>query len=69
MNVTVGQSVVPTDALFEPVDADHLHVELTVFEKDAVQLRKGQRIRFTVPSDSATERIAKVCLDCPPRGH
>ena len=62
VNVTVGQSVTPTDALFELVDPDHLHVELTVFEKDAVQLRKGQRIRFTVPSDSATERFAKVYL-------
>ena len=62
VNVTVGQSVTPTDALFELVDPDHLHVELTVFEKDAAQLRKGQRIRFTVPNDSAVERTARVYL-------
>ena len=62
VNVTVGQSVTPTDALFELVDPDHLHVELTVFEKDATQLRQGQRIRFTVPNDSSQERMAHVYL-------
>ena len=62
VNVTVGQSVTPTDALFELVDPDHLHVELTVFEKDVPELRKGQRIRFTVPNDSAAERTAVVYL-------
>ncbi len=62
VNVTVGQSVTPTDALFTLVDPDHLHVELTVFEKDVPQLRKGQRIRFTVPNDSAAERTASVYL-------
>jgi len=62
VNVTVGQSVTPTDALFELVDPDHLHVELTVFEKDVPLLRKGQRIRFTVPNDSAAERTARVYL-------
>lgn len=62
VNVTVGQSVTPTDALFELVDPDHLHVELTAFEKDVPLLRKGQRIRFTVPNDSAAERTASVYL-------
>ncbi|MBC6608805.1 efflux RND transporter periplasmic adaptor subunit [Hymenobacter sp. BT188] len=62
VNVTVGQSVTPTDALFELVDPDHLHVELTVFEKDVPQLKKGQRIRFTLPNDSSAERIARIYL-------
>ncbi|WP_051718600.1 efflux RND transporter periplasmic adaptor subunit [Hymenobacter sp. IS2118] len=62
MNVAVGQSVTPTDALFVLVDPDHLHVELTVFEKDATQLKQNQRIRFTVPNDSSVERTARVYL-------
>ncbi|MBC8082899.1 MAG: efflux RND transporter periplasmic adaptor subunit, partial [Hymenobacter sp.] len=65
VNVTVGQSVTPTDALFEIVDPEHLHVELTVFEKDVARLRKGQLVRFTLPSDSAgggRERTARVYL-------
>ncbi|MFC7671181.1 efflux RND transporter periplasmic adaptor subunit [Hymenobacter humi] len=62
VHVTVGQSVTPTDALFELVDPAHLHVELTVFEKDVPLLRKGQRIRFTLPNDSSAERTATVYL-------
>ncbi|MDO7845158.1 efflux RND transporter periplasmic adaptor subunit [Hymenobacter sp. M29] len=62
VNVTVGQSVTPTDALFQLVDPDHLHVELTVFEKDVPLLKKNQRIRFTLPNDSSAERTARVYL-------
>ncbi|MCB2408097.1 efflux RND transporter periplasmic adaptor subunit [Hymenobacter lucidus] len=62
VNVTVGQSVTPTDALFELVDPEHLHVELTVFEKDVPLLKQGQRIRFTLPNDSSSERTASVYL-------
>ncbi|PJJ60963.1 efflux RND transporter periplasmic adaptor subunit [Hymenobacter chitinivorans] len=62
VNVTVGQSVTPTDALFELVDPEHLHVELTVFERDVPLLKQGQRIRFTLPNDSSSERTASVYL-------
>ncbi|UOQ52263.1 efflux RND transporter periplasmic adaptor subunit [Hymenobacter cellulosivorans] len=62
VNVTVGQSVTPTETLFELVDPRHLHVELTVFEKDVPQLRADQRIRFTLPNDSSAERTASVYL-------
>ncbi len=63
VNVTPGQSVTPTDVLFELVDPDHLHVELTVFERDAPRLQKGQLVRFTLGSDSlGQERLARVYL-------
>lgn len=65
VNVTVGQSVMPTNALFEIVDPEHLHVELTVFERDVARVRKGQLIRFTLASDSTGsrhERTARVYL-------
>ncbi|SMB80444.1 efflux transporter, RND family, MFP subunit [Hymenobacter roseosalivarius DSM 11622] len=65
VNVTVGQSVTATETLFEIVDPEHLHVELTVFEKDVSKLQKGQLIRFTLPSNSASsslERTARVYL-------
>ena len=65
VNVTVGQAVTATETLFEIVDPDHLHVELTVFEKDVSKVRKDQLIRFTLPSDSARggpERTARVHL-------
>src|SRR6476661_511895 len=65
VNVTVGQSVTPTEPLFEIVDPEHLHVELTVFERDVARVQKGQLIRFTLASDSAglqRERTARVYL-------
>ena len=63
VNVNVGQSVTPTDVLFEIVDPEHLHVELTVFERDVSQLEKGQLVRFSLSNDSAgTERTARVYL-------
>lgn len=60
--VTTGQSVTPTDALFQLVDPSHLHVELTVFERDAARLRKGMPIRFTLPIDSSAEHHADIYL-------
>ncbi|HEX8426234.1 efflux RND transporter periplasmic adaptor subunit [Hymenobacter sp.] len=63
VNVTVGQSVTPTDVLFEIVDPEHLHVELTVFEKDVPQLHKNQLVRFSLSNDApGTERTARVYL-------
>jgi len=65
VNVTVGQAVTPTDALFEIVDPEHLHVELTVFERDVARVQKNQLIRFTLASDSTgsrRERTARVYL-------
>ena len=64
VNVSVGQSVLPTDVLFEVVDPGHLHVELTVFERDAPRLQKDQLVRFTLASDSvgAPERLARIYL-------
>ena len=68
VNVTVGQAVTATEALFEIVDPEHLHVELTVFERDVARVRKDQLIRFTLASDSGAagrsrhERTARVYL-------
>ncbi|RSK45451.1 efflux RND transporter periplasmic adaptor subunit [Hymenobacter rigui] len=65
VNVTVGQSVTATEPLFEIVDPEHLHVELTVFEKDVARVQHGQLIRFTLASDSTgsrRERTAHVYL-------
>ncbi|GAA4372033.1 efflux RND transporter periplasmic adaptor subunit [Hymenobacter koreensis] len=53
VNATTGQTLAPTDPVAELVDPTHLHVELTVFEKDAPRVRVGQRLRFTLASDSA----------------
>lgn len=63
VNASAGQSVTPTDVLFEIVDPGHLDVVLTVFEKDAPQVRVGQTVRYTLTNDSAgVEHRAQVYL-------
>ncbi|MGX5690279.1 efflux RND transporter periplasmic adaptor subunit [Arcticibacter tournemirensis] len=61
VNVNGGKFVNPNDVMFEIVDGTDLHVELNVFEKDAAQVRPGQRVRFTLAGET-TEQYAKVQL-------
>ncbi|HZY81186.1 MAG TPA: efflux RND transporter periplasmic adaptor subunit [Cyclobacteriaceae bacterium] len=61
VSVNIGKFVNPSDVLFEIVDTEHLHVELTVFEKDVPKLKIGQKVRFTLANETK-ERIATVYL-------
>lgn len=61
VNVNIGMFVNPTDVMFKIVDTEHLHAELTVFEKDVPKLKIGQKVRFTLANES-TERMATVYL-------
>jgi len=62
VNVNIGKYVNPADVMFEIVNTEHLHVELTVFEKDINKIKEGQRIRFTLPNEDDKERRAFVYL-------
>jgi len=62
VNINLGKYVNPADVMFEIVNTEHLHVELTVFEKDISKIKKGQRIRFTLPNEDNIERLATVHL-------
>lgn len=46
----------------ELISKDHLHLELDVFEKDIVQLKEDQLIRFRVPGSNGQDHLAKVHL-------
>lgn len=61
VNVNVGQYVSPKDVLFRIVNTEHLHVELTVFEKDVSKLKEEQKVRFTLANETE-ERTATVHL-------
>lgn len=37
-------------SLMEIISSEHLHLELDVFEKDIVNIKKGQKISYTVPA-------------------
>jgi cobalt-zinc-cadmium efflux system membrane fusion protein len=58
----IGRFVNPVDVLFELVNTDHIHAELTVYEKDITKIKKGQKVRFTLPNENDNERTAKVFL-------
>ncbi len=52
VNVNIGKSLSPTDVLFEIVNNDNLFLELTLFEKDANKVSKGQKIRFFINNEA-----------------
>lgn len=62
VNVTMGTYVSPATAILEIVDNDHLHLELSVFEKDILKLKKGQLIHFKIPESSQQSYLADVHL-------
>ncbi len=62
VNVNIGSFVNPQDIICEIVDTEHLHAELTVFEKDITKVKKGQKIRFVLVNESDKERTGSVYL-------
>lgn len=50
--VNTGTYVSPADKIIEIMNTDHIHMELKVFEKDLLQLKKDQEILFSVPEAS-----------------
>jgi cobalt-zinc-cadmium efflux system membrane fusion protein len=62
VNVNIGKYVNPTDVMFEIVNTDDMHLQLSVFEKDVTSIKKGQKIKFTLPSEDNKERTATIYL-------
>lgn len=61
INANIGSFVNPADVMVKIVDTEHLHAELTVFEKDVPKLKIGQKVRFTLANET-TERTATIHL-------
>lgn len=62
MNVSTGSYVSPASEILEIVDKVHIHLELVVFEKDILKVKKGQQIRFRIPEASEETYSAEVYL-------
>ncbi|MGA9271331.1 MAG: efflux RND transporter periplasmic adaptor subunit [Lutimonas sp.] len=60
--VNTGSFVDPSNPIMEIVNATHLHLEIQIFEKDAIRIVKGQRIIFRVPEYSDKTYAAEVHL-------
>lgn len=52
VNINIGKFVSPSDVMFEIVNSDKLFLELTLFEKDADKVSKGQNIRFFINNET-----------------
>ena len=62
MNVSKGSFVSPATEIMQIVDNEHIHLELTVFEKDILKVKKGQEILFSIPEASDEAYRAEVHL-------
>lgn len=62
VNVNIGKFVNPQDVICEIVNTEHLHVELTVFEKDLNKIQVGQKVNFYLVNEGGKERTATVYL-------
>jgi len=62
VNAVKGKYAEPTDIIFEIFDTSHLHLELKVYEKDILKVKKGQKIAFSVPEANSKSYTAEVFL-------
>jgi cobalt-zinc-cadmium efflux system membrane fusion protein len=62
MNVAMGSFVADATPILEIVDTEHIHLELNVFEKDILKVKKGQTIQFKIPEASEELFEAEVYL-------
>jgi cobalt-zinc-cadmium efflux system membrane fusion protein len=62
VNVSKGTFVSPAQSIMEIVDNSHIHLELSVFEKDIMKIKKGQSILFKIPEASDDNFQAEVHL-------
>ncbi len=62
LNVSIGTYVSAQDVIMEIVNTKHIHLELTVFEKDIMKIKEDQKIKFTIPEASNETYEAEVHL-------
>lgn len=62
VNVSNGTFVSSESELLEIINTDHIHLELSVFEKDILKIKKEQKMQFKVPEASTKIYEAEVHL-------
>ena len=60
IDVNIGSYAQPGQQMFELVDNHHLHLELSVFERDFNKIEEGQKVLFTLPNVAGEPLEAKV---------
>ncbi|WP_224490164.1 efflux RND transporter periplasmic adaptor subunit [Robertkochia flava] len=62
IHVTKGSFANPSSPALEIINGDHLHLEINVFEKDVMKVKRGQKISFQVPEAAKETFPAEVHL-------
>ncbi|TLP77257.1 efflux RND transporter periplasmic adaptor subunit [Maribacter sp. ACAM166] len=62
VHVSKGTFVSPSTPIMEIINNDHIHLELSVFEKDIMKVKKGQDVAFRIPEASSETFEAEVHL-------
>lgn len=62
INISKGSYLSPATEILEIIDTEHIHLELSVFEKDIMRVKKGQKINFKIPEASSDTYKAEVYL-------
>lgn len=60
VNMKIGSTVSPGQALANIVDNSQLHVDLLVYEKDLQKVKTGQNVRFVLTNQDNTEINGKI---------
>ena len=62
VNISTGVYVSPADKIMEIVNTDHIHLELRVFEKDVLKLKKEQKVIFRIPESTDESFVGYIHL-------
>ncbi|WP_296383632.1 efflux RND transporter periplasmic adaptor subunit [Winogradskyella sp.] len=62
VNASKGMYVSSSTSILEIIDNSHVHIELSVFEKDIMTIKKDQKIVFNIPESSDKNFEASVYL-------
>ena len=62
VDVSNGSYISSANEVLEIINTDHIHLELNVFEKDILKIKKDQKIQFRIPEASTETFEAEVYL-------
>ncbi len=62
INVVPGAYIQPRDVAVSLISKEHLHMELVVFEKDVIRIKKGQTVAVHIPEIYSEILIAEVFM-------
>ncbi len=62
VSINNGMYVAPNTPMIQLADTEHMHIELSVFERDVASVQVNQLVRVRLTDDPARERIGHVHL-------